>query len=125
MAHYALLNSDNIVVQVITGRDEGELGKDWEAFYTDETGLVAKRTSYNTIAGVHQEGKEPFRKNFAGIGYSYDPELDAFIAPKPFDSWLLNEDSCVWEAPVEYPSDGKAYQWNEDSQNWLEITGEN
>jgi hypothetical protein len=76
------------------------------------------QTSYNTHAGVHTQGGTPLRKNYAGIGYSYDDELDAFVPPKPFDSWILNEDTCQWKAPIDYPNDGNAYIWNEDVQQW-------
>jgi hypothetical protein len=76
------------------------------------------QTSYNTHAGVHTQGGTPLRKNYAGIGYSYDDELDAFVPPKPFNSWILNEDTCQWKAPIDYPNDGNAYIWNEDVQQW-------
>lgn len=114
MGHYAFLDDNNIVVEVITGRDEGELSMDWEIEYGNFRGLKCKRTSYNTHAGSHPNGT-PFRKNYAGIGYSYDEALDAFIPPKPFESWILNESTCQWEAPVAYPSDGKDYEWIEPS----------
>jgi hypothetical protein len=77
-----------------------------------------KQTSYNTIGGVHKLGGTPFRKNHAGIGYTYDSQRDAFIAPKPYNSWILNETTCNWEAPVAYPTDGQIYSWNEENQNW-------
>ena len=88
----------------------------WEGYYGK--GGLCKRTSYNTIGGVHQNGDTPFRKNYAGIGYTYDPVRDAFYAPQPFESWTLNEDSCLWEAPVVYPDDGNSYIWNEEIINW-------
>lgn len=75
------------------------------------------QTSYNTLGGQHPEGR-PLRKNYAGIGYTYDAQRDAFIPPQPFQSWNLNETTCLWEPPVEYPNDGKPYSWNEDSLNW-------
>lgn len=118
MAHYALLDRNNIVVQVITGVDENEGIYDWELFYTQETRLQAKRTSYNTQGGVHTGGGTPFRKNYAGIGYTYDPQRDAFIPPKPYTSWLLNEQTCLWEPPVAMPQDGKLYQWDEATISW-------
>lgn len=118
MAHYAFLDGSNIVTEVITGKNEGEEGIDWEQWYGEFRGQVCKRTSYNTQGGVHSEGGTPFRKNYAGVGYSYDAERDAFIPPKPFASWLLNEESCLWEAPVPHPSDGERYNWNEETQNW-------
>jgi hypothetical protein len=93
MAHYALLDENNIVLQVIVGKDEGTEGRDWEQYYG------GKRTSYNTICGQHTEGGTPFRKNYAGIGYTYDAGKDAFIAPKPSETAVLNEDTCCWEEP--------------------------
>ena len=118
MAHYAFLNSDNIVTQVIVGKDENTDGVDWEVYYGNRLGQTCKRTSYNTAEGKHLLGGVPFRKNYAGIGYSYDEVRDAFIPPKPFDSWTLNENSCLWEAPVAYPNDGQQYEWNEESGTW-------
>jgi len=98
MAHYAFLDN-NLVIEVIVGIDETELieGKTPEEWYSEFRGLPCVRTSYN--------GK--IRKNYAGIGFTYDSVRDAFIAPKPFTSWLLNEESCLWEAPITHPSDGK------------------
>jgi len=115
MAHYAYLDENNIVTQVIVGKDEGEDGIDWEQYYG------AKRTSYNTRGGIHSSGGTPFRKNYAGIGYKYDTERDAFIPPQPFESWTLDEDSCQWTAPILRPEDGKQYRWDEESVSWLEI----
>ena len=86
--------------------------------YFYNTRDVWKQTSYNTKAGVHLNGGTPFRKNYAGVGYSYDPQRDAFIEPKPFNSWILNETTCLWEAPIAYPDDGQNYNWNEDTQQW-------
>ena len=94
---------------------------DGEVEWEKETGLVHKRTSYNTIGGVHQLGGTPFRKNYAGIGYTYDQTRDAFIPPKPYNSWVLNENTCLWDPPVEMPSDGKLYEWNEDNKTWIEL----
>jgi hypothetical protein len=76
------------------------------------------QTSYNTRAGINTRGKTPLRKNFAGVGYTYDTVLDAFIPPKPFDSWVLDEDICQWKAPIDYPNDGNAYVWNDEAQQW-------
>ena len=116
MAHYALLE-DNIVIQVITGLDEGG-EEDWEQVYGERLGYVCKRTSYNTVGGIHKNGGTPFRKNYAGIGYSYDEQRDAFIPPKPFDSFVLNEETCIWEPPYTQPilEDGQNgyYRWNEE-----------
>jgi hypothetical protein len=110
MAHYAFLDEDNVVTEVITGIDETELieGLDTEIWYGNFRGQVCKRTSYNNN----------YRKNYAGIGYRYDETLDAFIPPKPYDSWLLDEETCLWEAPVAYPDDGEQYVWNEDTVSW-------
>jgi hypothetical protein len=122
MAHYAFLDENNIVTEVIVGRDEDEVVdgiSDWEAYYGEFRGQTCKRTSYNTQAGQHSGDGTPFRKNYAGIGYTFDADRDAFIPPKPFDSWLLNEDTCVWDAPVAYPDDGDVYHWDEDVLNWV------
>jgi len=120
MAHYAFLDSDNIVTQVIVGKDENEDGIDWEVYYGEKLGQICKRTSYNTMAGQHLLGGTPFRKNYAGIGYTYDSDRDAFIPPKPYNSWVLNEDTCCWEAPTPMPeSDSdEMYTWNEETQSW-------
>ena len=90
----------------------------WEGYYGK--GGLCKRTSYNTIGGVHQNGGTPFRKNYAGVGYTYDPVRNAFYGPQPFESWTLNEESCIWEAPVAYPDDGNLYLWDEETLNWIE-----
>ena len=79
---------------------------------------IHKRTSYNTRGGVHQLGGTPFRKNYTGVGHIYDPVRDAFYAPQPYDSWILNEDSCIWEAPTAKPDDGIPYVWNENTTSW-------
>ena len=122
MAHYAFLNMQNIVTEVIVGKDETDGPTNWEMHYGNIREQVCKRTSYNTRGGVHSEGGVPFRKNYAGIGYSYDEVRDAFIPPKPFDSWILNETTCLWEAPVAYPEDGQMYTWNEELGTWDLIT---
>ena len=116
MAHYAFLDSNNIVTEVIVGIDETELIEELspEIWYGNFRNQTCVRTSYNGS----------IRKNYAGIGYSYDLDLDAFIPPKPFDSWILDEEVCRWEPPVAYPSDvaeGSFYVWNEDILNWEEI----
>jgi hypothetical protein len=116
MAHYAFIDENYIVTEVIVGKDESNF--DWERHYGDIRGQLCKRTSYNTIGGVHTTGGTPYRKNYAGIGYIYDPTLDAFYPPKPYNSWTLNTNSCLWEAPVLYPNDGKMYIWNEDELQW-------
>ena len=120
MAHYAFLDENNIVTEVIVGKNEGEDGKsgeDWEAHYGAFRGQICKRTSYNAN----------IRKNYAGIGFTYDADLDAFIALQPFASWILNTDTAQWEAPVAMPEDAgtgeppKRYTWDEDSVNWIEV----
>jgi hypothetical protein len=117
MAHYAFLDENNIVTEVIVGKDEGEDGIDWEAHYGAFRGQTCKRTSYNTHGGQHPNNN-PFRKNYAGIGYTYDAGRDAFIPLKPFNSWLLNEATCLWDPPVPYPNDEQPYVWNEEAQSW-------
>lgn len=118
MAHYALLNSKNIVISVFVGRDENDGDENWESVYSTLYGKTCKRTSYNTRAGIHTNGGTPFRKNYAGVGYKYYISKDAFVPPKPFTSWTLNDTTCLWEAPVAYPTDGNEYRWNEDNQTW-------
>jgi hypothetical protein len=119
MAHYAFLDENNTVVAVITGKDESEGTLDWEKHYGDIKGLCCLRTSYNTRGGQHLLGGTPFRKNYAGIGYTYDSSRDAFIPPKPYDSWSLNEDTCLWDPPIPMPLDGKFYAWDEDNASWI------
>ena len=119
MAHYAFLDENNIVTEVIVGKNEGEDGVDWEAHYEAFRGQPCKRTSYNTQGGVHSGGGTPYRKNYAGIGYTFDAERDAFIPPKPYASWLLNEDTCLWESPVPHPNDGGRYTWDEGTTSWV------
>ena len=100
MAHYAFLNGDGIVTQVIVGRDENDLPNgitSWEAYYGNRHGQICRRTSYNTRANQHLLGGIPFRGNYAGIGYRYDDNLDAFIPPQPYPSWVLNEATCLWD----------------------------
>jgi hypothetical protein len=108
-----VLHDANGVEQEVNGID----------FLTKLTGWsIWKQTSYNTKGGVHSSGGTPFRKNHAGIGYTYDEDRDAFIPPKPFNSWTLDEDTCLWEAPVAYPDDGQIYRWNETDQQWDLVT---
>jgi hypothetical protein len=118
MAHYAILDENNIVTDVFVGKDEGDEGADdWEVYYG------AKRTSFNTVGGVHSSGDntKAFRKNYAGIGYTYDADRDAFIPPQPFPSWTLNESSCLWEPPIPQPTDVPR-QWNEETTSWDLVT---
>jgi len=130
MAHYATLDENNIVISIGPGIDEDILleGVNPEIFYGSIVGKVVKRTSYNTRGGVHyhadnntasEDQTKAFRKNYAGIGYTYDEQRDAFIPPKPFPSWLLNEFSCLWESPIPYPNDGDNYYWDEDTLSWV------
>ena len=116
MAHYAFIDENNIVTEVITGIDETELieGKDPETWYGEFRGQVCKRTSYSGS----------IRKNYAGIGFTYDEARDAFIPPKPYPSWVLDEDTARWEAPVPYPEGDVMYQWNEDITDWEPIVFE-
>jgi hypothetical protein len=130
MAHYALLDENNIVINVITGVNENIIQTDldgtqvggtseaWETFYATRPWLNAtycKRTSYNGN----------IRKNYAGVGFTYDAERDAFIAPKPFNSWVLDEDTCRWQAPTPKPTtEGKFYYWSEEDLSWREITND-
>jgi len=127
MAYFAKLGTGNIVEKVISinndvitdanGVEQEQLGNDFiNNLYN--TRDVWKQTSYNTLGGVHSLGGTPFRKNYAGIGFTYDQTRDAFIPSKPFDSWILNEDTCIWEAPVAKPEDDNEYNWNETNQTW-------
>ena len=114
MAHYAKILNEK-VVQVIVAEAEF-----FDTFVDTSPGEWIQ-TSYNTKGGVHLLGGTPLRKNFAGIGFSYDKTRDAFIPEKPYASWVLDEDTCLWEAPVTYPVDGKLYEWDEDNTNWKEV----
>jgi hypothetical protein len=123
MAHFAEIDENNIVTRVlVVGDDQEHRGQEFLAEDLDLGGTWLK-TSYNTQGGVHTLGGTPFRKNYAGIGYSYDETLDAFIPPKPFASWLLNEETCNWNAPVEMPvEEGKFFTWDEDITSWVEFS---
>jgi hypothetical protein len=120
MAHYAFLDENNIVTEVIVGKEEGEEGIDWEQHYGSFRGQVCKRTSYNTHGNQHPNN-QPFRKNYAGVGFSYDEQRDAFIPPKPFLSWSLDENTCLWNSPIPRPMDDKLYVWDEPTLTWVEI----
>jgi len=136
MAHYAFVNEENIVVEVITGKDEDDLDtlpegyESWERYYeTKRERLICKRTSYNTRANQHLDDGTPFRGNYAGVGMTYDIVNDVFYGEQPFASWILNETNWTWEAPVPYPSDAnnemdtslpyKSYVWSEDDTDWI------
>ena len=114
MAHYAKVK-DGIVIKVIRAE------ADFFDNFIDNTPGTWIQTSYNTYCGEHSDGGTPLRKNFAGIGFTYDSNRDAFIPQKPFNSWTLNETTCQWESPIPYPSDNKDYIWNEETQSWDEI----
>ena len=128
MAHYAFLDGSNIVTEVIVGKDENEESIDWEAHYGAFRGQVCKRTSYNTYGGVHKLGGTPFRKNYAGVGFTYNQIRDAFIPPKPYNSWVFNEDTCLWDPPTPMPEDygtgepPKIYLWDEITTSWVDVT---
>ena len=119
MAHYAFLNN-NLVTEVIVGNDEST--GDWETYYAEKRGLVCKRTSYNTHAGVHNKGGTPFRKNYAGIGFTYDPVRDAFIPPSPPGSdWEIDDATGTRIPPDPYPAGGVKCIWNENLRAWVEF----
>lgn len=123
MAHYAFLDENNVVVSVIPGKDECD-EVDWEHEYSVVTGLKCKRTSYNTVGGIHLQGKEPFRKNYAGLGFVYIDELDIFLPPKPYDSWILDKNTESWIAPIPIPNDNKIYDWDDTLLQWIEVIDE-
>jgi hypothetical protein len=127
MASFAKIEN-NIVTTVVSvvnevlkdsnGIEQEQLGINFLKTLYNEPNAIWKQTSYNTNGGIHLLGGTPFRKNHAGIGYTYDENRDAFIASKPFNSWILNESTCIWEAPVAYPQDGNKYTWNEQTLSW-------
>ena len=128
MSHFANLDENNVVTFVTVGRQEDD---GLEAELTARTGDVYRQTSYNTRGGVHYDPEtgEPsedqsraLRKNYAGIGYTYDDARDAFIPPQPYASWVLDEDTCLWVAPIPMPEDSEGiYNWNEETQSWIEM----
>lgn len=132
MAHMAKLDENNIVVAVLVARDEDE---DKEAELSQRTGDTYKRTSYNTRGGKHyqadgtesEDQSKAFRKNYAGIGFTYDADRDAFIPPQPYNSWTVNDTTCLWDAPIAMPDDGNNYYWDEDAyqadntQGWVQV----
>ena len=124
MAHFAKINESNIVTQVVVVNDsDGNNDTDGQNFLNNlfKTTHTWKKTSYNTYGNTHRLGGTPYRKNFASVGFTYDSSRDAFIEPKPYNSWTLDETTCLWESPVAYPSDGKSYDWDEDNRQWVEI----
>jgi hypothetical protein len=126
MASFAKIGLNSKVIEVVSVVND--VIKDSSGVEREELGIqflnelykwpIWKQTSYNTVGGIHNNGGTPFRKNHAAIGYTYDEDRDAFIPKKPFNSWLLNESTCRWEAPVAYPQDGNRYKWNESTQSW-------
>jgi hypothetical protein len=132
MSHFAKLDENNVVVFVTVGRQEDD-GKENEV--NARTTDIYRQTSYNTLGGVHyttdvegnrvpsEDQSRAFRKNYAGIGFTYDEERDAFIPPQPFESWVLNEETCLWEAPVPMP-EGAMYTWDEETGAWIEMEDE-
>ena len=126
MAHFAKLGTGNIVLAVhVVSNDVATTEQAGVDFLNNLYGTndVWKQTSYNTRGGVHKTGGTPFRKNYAGIGYKYDTSKNAFIPPKPYNSWILNETTCLWEAPVALPDTENRYRWNEEILNWELING--
>lgn len=126
MAHFAKLDNTCTVIGVFPGSEN-----ETELELTIRTGDTYRQTSYNTSGGIHYTNGKPsadqskaFRKNFAGVGYRYDVDRDAFIPPKPYPSWVINETTCLWEAPVAYPSDGNMYSWDEANKQWVERSGD-
>jgi hypothetical protein len=116
MSHFAQIDENNVVTQVIViEQDVVDTG-----LFGDPNSWI--QTSYNTHAGVHSQGGTPLRKNYAGIGYTYDSTRDAFIPPTPYNSWVLNEETCLWEAPIPMPNDDKIYNWDEETTSWIELT---
>jgi hypothetical protein len=126
MASFAKIGLNSKVIEVVSVVNE--VLKDSSGIEREELGIqflnelyswpIWKQTSYNTVGGIHSNGGTPFRKNHAGIGYTYDEDRDAFIPKKTYNSWILNEQTCQWEAPISYPTDGQRYQWNETTKNW-------
>jgi hypothetical protein len=121
MSHWAELDKNNIVTRVLVGDNNDPAGDEGYQWLIDNLGGTWIKTSYNTIAGQHTLGGTPLKGNYAGIGYSYNEELNAFIPPKPFESWTLNTEKYNWDAPKAYPTDGKFYTWDEEDQNWIEV----
>jgi hypothetical protein len=128
MAHWAELDENNVVTRVLVGDNNDPAGDEGYQWLLDNLGGTWVKTSYNAVGGKRRNPETGemtndagFRKNYAGIGYTFDAGRDAFIPPKPFNSWNLNEDTCLWEAPTPYPADGKMYRWDEDTTAWVEV----
>jgi hypothetical protein len=122
MAHFAEIDGEGTVLRVLVVADDQEARG--QEFLADDLGLGGtwKKTSYNTAGGVHANGGTPYRKNYAGIGFKYDAVKDAFIPPKPFASWTLDVETCLWNAPTPMPTDDKLYVWDEPTTSWKEVT---
>ena len=123
MAHFAKINASNIVTEVIVVSNDIATSESAGVTFINNlygTSDTWKQTSYNTYANTHKLDGTPFRKNYAGIGFTYDADKNAFIPPKPHASWTLNNTTCLWEAPSDYPDDGKYYSWNESNTAWEE-----
>lgn len=117
MSHFAKIDTNNIVTEVLVG--DNTLPNEGYDFIVKTFGGTWVQTSYNTHGGVHTFGGTPLRKNYAGIGHTYDPVLDAFYEPQPYPSWILNKITCVWEAPVAKPTENGPYTWDEENQTWV------
>ena len=122
MAHFAEIDENGIVLRVLVVDNAQE--SNGQDFLANTLGLGGTwvKTSYNTLGGVHTNGGTPLRKNYAGVGYTYDSIRDAFIAPKPYPSWILNEETCIWEAPIAMPTADEMYRWNEETTSWDLVT---
>jgi len=128
MTYFAKLDENNLVIFVTAGRQEDD---GLEEELNARTGDVYRQTSYNTHGGIHYTDREPsedqtkaFRFNYAGIGFTYDADRDAFIPPTPYPSWVLDEATCLWVAPIDYPADGGQYVWDEAGTDWVEVQNE-
>lgn len=129
MAHWAELDENNVVTRVLVGDNNDPNGDEGYQWLIDNLGGTWVKTSYNAMGGKRRDPETNemteeagFRKNYAGIGYTYDASRDAFIPPKSYNSWILDEETCTWKPPFEMPNDGKFYRWDEDTTNWVEVT---
>jgi hypothetical protein len=118
MAHWAQINDNNEVIQVVVTDNNDPNGDEGYQWLVDNLGGTWMKTSYNTIGGIHREGGTPFRKNYGSVGFIYDENRDAFIPPKPFTSWILNEETCRWEAPTPIPTEEGNWMWVEEDLSW-------
>jgi hypothetical protein len=118
MAHFAEIDESSFVTRVLVTNNEDPNNDEGYQWLIDTFGGTWIKTSYNTHGGIHTLGGTPLRKNYAGVGMSYDPIRDAFITKKPFESWVLNEETCIWEAPVAKPTNDREYKWNEETLSW-------